>query len=426
MKISKTGLKLIKSFEGLYLKAYQDRVGVWTIGYGTTNHDKEITNTTIKSGLTITAATAESWLQKSLDIKYGPRVMKYDDKYHWTQNEYDALISFAYNIGHIDQLTNNGTRSRKAIETAWLLYDKAGGRHVKGLADRRKAELKLFKNKSQKSKTGNPYCSPDGTVTSTKNAIKLKLINCISEGEMVKAVQWELVRLGYYLGTPAIDGSCGDLTVTAIKEFQNKKKLTKDGACGNKTWNALINEPTQKQEEKEKEKPVINEKKIDYGKKMVASAKKVYPLSKNHRHGGGLSKKVISLKTLKKYKALSCNRMASITMQEAGLLPKNVIVSHTKKRAGKKTIKDAVKNYDKLINCKIYWVNKTYKNLPEKYKKPGCVYYQNSNACVNMGNGVIYSCNKSVGYKYTKKSDYYRKSGYPFTSRILVVVVPNS
>ena len=58
MEISEKGLELIKKFEGCRLQAYQDSVGVWTIGYGTTNADKAITGTTIYQGLRISQATA--------------------------------------------------------------------------------------------------------------------------------------------------------------------------------------------------------------------------------------------------------------------------------------------------------------------------------------------------------------------------------
>ena len=112
-KVSQRGVNLIKQFEGCKLTAYYDSVGVITIGYGTTNADKSITGKTITKGMKISQATAEQWLKASLDKKYGPKVNKYDGKYKWTQNEFDALISFAYNIGSIDQLTANGSRSKK-------------------------------------------------------------------------------------------------------------------------------------------------------------------------------------------------------------------------------------------------------------------------------------------------------------------------
>lgn len=142
--VSQTGIDLIKHFEGCQLEAYQDEVGVWTIGWGITNADKSITGTTIKKGLKISKATAEKWLKESLNKKYLPKVMKYDTRYGWNQNEIDALVSFAYNIGSIDQLTANGSRSRATIAAKMLEYVKAGGVTYNGLVRRRKAERELF------------------------------------------------------------------------------------------------------------------------------------------------------------------------------------------------------------------------------------------------------------------------------------------
>ena len=76
MKISNNGLNLIKKFEGCRLTAYQDTVGVWTIGYGTTNADQAITGTSIRQGLRISQETADEWLRQSVDKKYGPKVDK--------------------------------------------------------------------------------------------------------------------------------------------------------------------------------------------------------------------------------------------------------------------------------------------------------------------------------------------------------------
>lgn len=144
MKISEKGLALIKEFEGLHLTAYQDEVGVWTIGYGITNSDKSITGTTIKKGLKITRGKAEEWLEECLNVLYAPKIMKYDVRYNWNQNEFDAMMSFAYNIGSIDQLTANGSRSKSVISNKLLEYNKAGGKVYNGLTRRRKAERDLF------------------------------------------------------------------------------------------------------------------------------------------------------------------------------------------------------------------------------------------------------------------------------------------
>ena len=168
----------------------------------------------------------------------------------------------------------------------------------------------------------------------------------------------------------------------------------------------------------------ITTKKVNYLTRAADAAKKVYPLSIGKVHSGSDAGKVVSLSSLKKHHSLSCNRMMSITLQEAGLLEKGQIVSHTKKSKGKKTISDAMKNVKALKHCKVIWVNKRYKDLPAEYKKAGVAYIQNSNACISAGGGKIWSCNRSKGYRYRSKTDYYRSSGYPFSSKILVVIVP--
>ena len=156
-KISKQCLDLVKEFEGCQLTAYKDEVGVWTIGYGITNADKSITGTTIYSGLKISKDTAEKWLESSLNKKYLPLVMKFDDKYNWNQNELDALVSFAYNIGSISQLTDSGKRTKAQIADKMLAYNKAGGTVYRGLTRRRIAERKMFLTPVKKEKTLEDY-----------------------------------------------------------------------------------------------------------------------------------------------------------------------------------------------------------------------------------------------------------------------------
>jgi GH24 family phage-related lysozyme (muramidase) len=135
MRISNKGIELIKQFEGCRLKAYKDPAGVPTIAYGHTAG--------VKMGDTITQEQADELLRDDLVI-YEAKVDKYDDKYHWNQNQFDALVSFAYNIGSIDQLTSNGRRSIKTISEKILEYNKAGGKKLEGLVRRRKAEKALF------------------------------------------------------------------------------------------------------------------------------------------------------------------------------------------------------------------------------------------------------------------------------------------
>ena len=146
--VSSRGLAIIKEFEGFRAKAYKCAAGKWTIGYGTTDADKSITGVTIKAGMTISKQKATEWLKKSVDHKYGRNVNSFDNKYHWTQNEFDALVSFAYNIGSINQLCANGKRTKGQIADAMLKYVKANGRTLPGLVKRRKKERALFLSKN--------------------------------------------------------------------------------------------------------------------------------------------------------------------------------------------------------------------------------------------------------------------------------------
>lgn len=135
MKTSQKGIELIKKHEGCRLSAYKCPAGVWTIGYGHTGG--------VTPGQTITGDYAETLLRSDL-VKFELKVSKYDPAYHWNQNEFDAMVSFAYNIGSIDQLTDRGNRSREVIAEKILQYDKAGGKVLNGLIRRRSAERDLF------------------------------------------------------------------------------------------------------------------------------------------------------------------------------------------------------------------------------------------------------------------------------------------
>lgn len=139
MKTGKVGLSLIKQFEGCRLESYKCPAGVWTIGYGHTSG--------VKAGQIITQSQADAFLISDVE-KFEKKVNKYYEKYGWNQNEFDALVSFAFNIGSIDQLTANGTRSRAVIAEKMVQYNKAGGKVLAGLTKRRQAERKLFLNES--------------------------------------------------------------------------------------------------------------------------------------------------------------------------------------------------------------------------------------------------------------------------------------
>ena len=135
MKISNKGLELIKRFEGCRLAAYKDSGGTWTIGYG---HTKGVT-----AGQTITQAQADAFLVEDCG-KAESAVNKYMEKYNFNQNQFDALVSFAFNIGSIDKLTVNGTRTIAQISDKIPAYCNCAGKKLQGLVNRRAAEKELF------------------------------------------------------------------------------------------------------------------------------------------------------------------------------------------------------------------------------------------------------------------------------------------
>lgn len=136
MQITKA-IQLIKKFEGFRATAYRDPVGVLTIGYGHTSG--------VKPGDKISEQYAEMLLMEDLQ-PLRSKLMAYDPEYHWNENEYNALLSFMYNLGvnSLDQVTKNGKRTKEQISEAILLYNKAGGRVLPGLVTRRKEERDLF------------------------------------------------------------------------------------------------------------------------------------------------------------------------------------------------------------------------------------------------------------------------------------------
>ena len=138
LNVSKNGLEMIKSFEGLRLKAYKcvPTEKYYTIGYGHYGAD-------VKKDMSITESQAEALLKQDL-AKAIKNVNAYNGKYNFNQNEFDSLVSFAFNVGSINQLTALGTRNKKTIANKILQYTKSGGKVIKGLVTRRQKEYKLF------------------------------------------------------------------------------------------------------------------------------------------------------------------------------------------------------------------------------------------------------------------------------------------
>ena len=212
MKTSQNGINLIKQFEGCRLSAYKpvSTEEYYTIGYGHYGAD-------VKAGMKITQAQADAFLVADL-AKFERAVNKVGLSIN--QNQYDALVSFAYNCGagNLRKLVTG--RTILQIADALLAYNKGGGKVLTGLTRRRQAERALFLSGTKTNVC--PYPEPTRSVKYG------------SRGDTVRWVQWMLKNVGGF-SKLNIDGSAGQNTVSAIRQFQTNTGLDPDGVCGKNT-----------------------------------------------------------------------------------------------------------------------------------------------------------------------------------------------
>lgn len=139
MSPSDKALDLIRQFEGLRLAAYKCPAGVPTIGYGTTRG--------VKMGMTVTKDEAEKLLQADV-TPFSDRINKLV-KVKLNQNQFDALVSFVYNVGSgafadstMLKLINQNLLDDAANQ--FIRWNKANGEVLTGLTRRRMTERDLF------------------------------------------------------------------------------------------------------------------------------------------------------------------------------------------------------------------------------------------------------------------------------------------
>lgn len=277
LKISQNGINLIKKFEGCKLEAYLCPAGVWTIGYGHTSG--------VYSGMKITAVKAEEYLKTDL-VSFEKSVNSLV-KVQITQNMFDALVSFSFNVGSgsfanstlLAQL-NKGNITAAANEFGKWVY--ANGQVQPGLVDRRAAEKNLFlsggnitvtpptnpstgnstisafqkwlNNNYSAGLTVDGYYGPATHKAATKAYQKIlgvtadgifgsaskaavKTLKNGSSGNAVHIMQGLLYCKGY--NPNGVDGIYGAGTVAAVKKFQSAKGLSVDGIAGPNTMYAL-------------------------------------------------------------------------------------------------------------------------------------------------------------------------------------------
>lgn len=143
MQISHNGIQFLKQWEGFEANAYKDTGGVWTIGYGTIKWKGQ----PVVQGMTITEKEAELALQE--DLAWAQTAVNQLVRVSLTQNMFDALVSFVYNVGEtafrkstLLRLLNQGNYTEVSKQFERWKFD--NGKEVKGLLNRREAERALF------------------------------------------------------------------------------------------------------------------------------------------------------------------------------------------------------------------------------------------------------------------------------------------
>ena len=144
MRIGSKGLKLIKDFEGLHLQAYICPAGVPTIGYG---HTRTVSLSDVNSRLTIAEYTADELLKQ--DVRFA-EIAVYSQLQTLNQNQFDALVSFTFNVGATAFKGSTLLRKIKSgapeeeIRYEFSRWNKIGGKSSNGLTRRRQAEANLY------------------------------------------------------------------------------------------------------------------------------------------------------------------------------------------------------------------------------------------------------------------------------------------
>ena len=341
MKISEKGLSMIERFEGCLLKASNKLDGVWTIGYGQTG---SYYGKRVRRGMTTTKAEAHAWLRDH-SIKTYEDAVTQAVKVPLNQHQFDALVSFAYNVGVGALKQSTALRKLNAGDyagaaDALTMWTKCNGKVLAGLVRRRKEERALFLTPVTQAKTGNTDLLRKG-----------------DRGDDVKLLQHRLNLLGWQLTE---DGIWGVQTDSAVRGYQYWAGLTVDGIVGAKTRAALIRD-------------AILARAAEMGAYMVKHkwryqdktyrAKSTFDATRKLEHPGA-----------------TCSHYVSWVLQDAGLLTAGKRISHD---GGKVT------GTGNLLGCQIIPAGgKTWDKLPDL--RPGDVCVWDSNLAIYAGNGKWY------------------------------------
>ena len=332
---------MIERFEGCLLKASNKLDGVWTIGYGQTG---SYYGKRVRRGMTTTKALAHAWLRDH-SIKTFEDAVTQAVKVPLNQNQFDALVSFAYNVG-VGALKQSTTLRKlnagdyASAADALTMWTKCKGKVLAGLVRRRKEERALFLTPVTQAKTTNTDLLRKG-----------------DRGDDVKLLQHRLNILGSQL---AEDGIWGVQTDSAVRGYQYRAGLTVDGIVGAKTKAALIRD-------------AILARAAEMGAYMV----------KHKWHYKDTTYKAkdtwAATKALSK-PGSSCSHFVSWVLQDVGLLTAGKRISHDN---GKVT------GTGNLLGCQVIQAGgKTWDKLPDL--RPGDVCVWDSNLAIYAGGGKWY------------------------------------
>jgi lysozyme len=175
MNTSEAGLKLIRQFEGLRLKAYRCPAGIWTIGYG---HTTAAGPPEVREGMKITAAEADAILKR--DLERFEAAVSAMVKVPLSQAQFDALVSFAFNCGtaalrRSTLLRRVNAGAFEAVPAELMKWTKADGRELPGLVRRRRAEAALWRGlpsrvAAQEARTAPDTPQPPKPITRSREA----------------------------------------------------------------------------------------------------------------------------------------------------------------------------------------------------------------------------------------------------------------
>ena len=341
MKISEKGLSMIERFEGCLLKASNKLDGVWTIGYGQTG---SYYGKRVRRGMTTTKALAHAWLRDH-SIKTYEDAVTQAVKVPLNQNQFDALVSFTYNVGVGALKQSTALRKLNAGDyagaaDALTMWTKCRRKVLAGLVRRRKEERALFLTPVTQTQTGNTGLLRKG-----------------DRGDDVKLLQHRLNLLGWQLTE---DGIWGVQTDSAVRGYQYRAGLTVDGIVGAKTRAALIRD-------------AILARAAEIGAYMVKH--KWHYQDKTYR-----AKSTFDATRKLEHPGATCSHYVSWILQDVGLLVAGKRISHDN---GKVT------GTGNLLGCQIIPAGgKTWDKLPDL--RPGDVCVWDSNLAIYAGNGKWY------------------------------------